>query len=83
MHHKKEIKEESVVRDELFNNFILPLTDGQNQEKCVIQVSSAFDQGTAIGIQERKNPAYGQHSALSYMWDSGVPILYHVSKSVP
>ena len=30
-----------------------------------------------------KNPAYGQHWTLSYMWDSGVLILYHESKSIP
>ena len=24
--------------------------------------------------------AYGQHSALLYVWDSGVPILYHEFK---
>ena len=30
-----------------------------------------------------KNPAYGQHSALLYVCDSGVPILYHESKSIP
>ena len=29
-----------------------------------------------------KNPAYGQHSALSYASDSIVPILYHESKSI-
>ena len=28
----------------------------------------------------QKNPAYGQHSDLSYVCDSGVPILYHESK---
>ena len=30
-----------------------------------------------------KNPAYRQHSALSYMSDSREPILYHESKSIP
>ena len=36
-----------------------------------------------ICLLATKNPAYGQHSALSYVWDSGVPILCHVSKSIP
>ena len=31
----------------------------------------------------RKNSAYGQHSALSYVCDSGAPIWYHESKSIP
>ena len=30
-----------------------------------------------------KNAVYGQHSALSYMCDSGVTIQYHKSKSIP
>ena len=30
-----------------------------------------------------ENPAYGQHSTLSYVCDSEVPILYHMSKSIP
>ena len=30
-----------------------------------------------------KIPAYGQNSALSYVCVSGVPILYHESKSIP
>ena len=30
-----------------------------------------------------KYPAYRQHSALLYMCDSGVPVLYHESKSIP
>ena len=33
--------------------------------------------------RKRKNPAYGQHSALLYMCDSKVPILYHESWSIP
>ena len=33
------------------------------------------------GLQ--KNPVYGQHSALSYICDEGVYILYHESESVP
>ena len=32
---------------------------------------------------EPKNLAYGQHSTLLYVCDSGVPILYHISKSIP
>ena len=32
-------------------------------------------------IWRRKNSAYGQHSALSYVYDSGVPKLYHKSES--
>ena len=37
-----------------------------------------------FGLIKRKaeNTAYGQHMALSYMSDSGVPILYHESKSI-
>ena len=27
--------------------------------------------------------AYGQHSALLYVYDSGVPILYHEFKTIP
>ena len=32
--------------------------------------------------RNEKNPAHGQHSALSYVWDSGVSILYHEYKSI-
>ena len=38
---------------------------------------------TMFTTPEVKNPAYGKHSALSYVCDSGVPILYHESKSIP
>ena len=36
-----------------------------------------------VGWNERGGKAYGQHSALLYLCDSGVPILYHESKSIP
>ena len=36
--------------------------------------------GVAINI---KNPAYGQHSALPYLCNLGVPILHHESMSIP
>ena len=32
---------------------------------------------------DKKYPAYGQHLALLYMCDSGVPILYCGSMSIP
>ena len=31
----------------------------------------------------KKNPAYGQHSALLYVCDQGVPIQYHQSEQIP
>ena len=30
-----------------------------------------------------KNPAYGQHFVLSYVYDSGVPVLNNEFKSIP
>ena len=35
-----------------------------------------------LGAGPSENPAYGQHSALSYVCDSGVPNLYHDSMGV-
>ena len=33
--------------------------------------------------KERKKSAYRQHLALSYVYDSGVPKLYHESETIP
>ena len=35
------------------------------------------------GKSEEKYPAYGHYSTLLYVSDSGVPILYRVSRSIP
>ena len=56
------------------------------QEEGRRPVNRAFtyrEQERREGKWRKKNPAYGQHSALSYVCDSGVPILYHEFKSIP
>ena len=51
-----------------------------------VVVSQAEAANQSIHVLEagegiKKTSAYGQHSALSYMWDLGVPILY--CESIP
>ena len=46
---------------------------------CINYIQEKFKLSSVF----EKNPAYGQHSALLYVCDSGLEILYHESKSIP
>ena len=52
---------------------------------CVNLNYGPLNYGTlpGLGAGRNENPAYGQHWALLYVCHSGVPTLYHHSKSIP
>ena len=55
------------------------LVRGQTHKQTCNRTLRLLDSIGRLG----ENQAYGQHSALSNMCDSGAPILYHETKSIP
>ena len=71
----------------ILTDHILNTKDSSYMECVLYPLNSAFYALTVFRYKynkyKYKNHAYGQHSALSYVCDSGVPILYHECKSIP
>ena len=67
------------------NTYIISISMYIPSKILVISIShdSIILEYVKLPMSKAKNPAYRQHSALFYVCDSGVPILYHVSKSLP
>ena len=59
---------------------LLQLPTAKIKSKLKWTATSPYDH--TLTKKSEKNPAYGQHSALSYVSDSRVRILYHASKSI-